>query len=558
MSKNTRQRTISTAKALASITAAVAVASTPVHAFFLDGNGHYSLRGASVTNPGFSSDLGMYQAVEQSFRLEAEARMNDKSSFFSEIRFTDDPANSFLGNTAKPRKCASRRVPGDTAGEYTTDVDCEGRHQDTGNPSYAPFQPIITKAYARQAFDFCLVEAGRRPRDWGLGAMLNSGTKPFDNEWSTFDGVDCNVNIQKSQTIGFKFGYDKIAETGSAIDNPYDRQVADSASEAEFDSRSQAYGATNPSDDIDQYFFTIEVDDRKANAGSAVTKQIGIYAANMIGKESKTDIKYLDIYTAFFLSNLTSRLEVLFRSGKSADPNWIRTGGARFRDGEIVTNKVDSIGIAGNVEWTIARSGTAIGPADYRQGNTSRHLLFLDYAYAPGDDNNYYRDDPSYSESTLSTIGESKRKNRAKTMGFNRNFLPALILFNGKSGTESTGFEGIYDPSQVMNATVFGAGYRMEGLEFGTFEIKALMARLNTAMPKDVKEYFAEAEGKKPVGYHGNQLGLELDVKYSQMFANTFEYGIEGAYARGGNALKVSDRDPSASMLLQSYATFKF
>ena len=143
-------------------------------------------------------------------------------------------------------------------------------------------------------------------------------------------------------------------------------------------------------------------------------------------------------------------------------------------------------------------------------------------------------------------------------MGFSRSFTPALIFFNGKSGTEATGLDGVYDPSQIMNATLLGAGYRLEGLEFGTFEVKALVARLNSAIPGDVKNYVAETRGKKPVGYHGSQIGLELDVKYSQQVANTFEYGIEGAYAKAGPALKVSDRDPSASMLLQSYATFKF
>ena len=249
------------------------IAAGKAQAFFLDGNGHYALRGATEKNPGFATDRGTYQAIEQSFRLEAEARMNDRSSFFTEMRLTDDPRSSFLGDTARPHDCPTRRVPvGD--GTYTTSDDCTGRHQDSGHPGYQSYTPVITRAYARQAFDFCLVEAGRRPRDWGLGVMMDGGSNPFDVDWSTYDGIDCHVNIQKSQSIGFKLGYDKIAETGTWIDNPYDRTLADTSSEAEFNSRSTTFGATNPSDDLDQFFFTIEFDDRKANAGSSFTKQI--------------------------------------------------------------------------------------------------------------------------------------------------------------------------------------------------------------------------------------------------------------------------------------------
>lgn len=533
------------------------VATGKAQAFFLDGNGHYALRGSTEKNPGFATDRGTYQAIEQSFRLEGEARMNDRSSFFTEMRLTDDPRSSFLGDTAKPRDCATRRVPvGD--GTYTTTDDCTGRHQDAAHPGYQPYTPVITRAYARQAFDFCLVEAGRRPRDWGLGVMMDGGSKPFDVDWSTYDGIDCHVNIQKSQSIGFKVGYDKIAETGTWIDNPYDRTLADTSSETEFNNRNATFGSTNPSDDLDQFFFTIEFDDRKANAGSSFTKQIGIYFANLVGKDSKTDLKLVDIYTGLFLSNFTLKNELLFRLGKSADPNWIGLGGARFDNGDIATNDLQSVGFAGALEWTLARDGSAIGPMDYRQGNASRQVVFMDYAYAPGDENGYYRDDAGYSDTTLNTIGESQRASKTSTMGFHRNYRPALIMFNGKSGTESTGQSGIYDPQRVMNATLLGLGYRLDSLEYGLFEAKILTASMNASMPEPVRTYYASAAGDKPVGYHGSSLGIELDVKYGMTPSREFEYGIEAGYARGGNALKVSDSAPATSVLVQSYAAFKF
>ncbi len=533
------------------------VASSNAQAFFLDGNGHYALRGATQKNPGFATDSGTYQAIEQSFRLEAEARMNDRSSFFMGMRLNDDPRSFFLGDTSEPSNCATRRVPA-AGGGYTTTNDCTGRHQDSAHPGYQSYTPMITTAYARQAFDLCLVEAGRRPRNWGVGVMLDGGSKPFDVDASIYDGVDCHVNIQKSQSIGFKVGYDKISETGSWIDNPYDRPLADTASESEFNGRSATYGVTNPSDDIDQFFFSIEYDDRKANAGAAVTKQIGIYFANLVGKDSKTDLKLVDLYTALFLSNLTLKNELLFRLGRSADPNWIGLGGARFDNGDIASNNLQSVGFAGVLEWTLSRDGSAVGPMDYRQGNASRQVVFLDYAYAPGDENGYFRDDSSYSEEALSTIGESQRAIKSSTMGFHRNYRPALILFNGKSGSETTGLAGIYDPQRVMNATLLSLGYRLESLEYGTFEAKILAANLNTTMPSAVRSYHESAVGAKPVGYYGKDLGIELDVKYGTSLSREFEYGVELGYARAGNALKTSNSSPAASMLLQSYAAFKF
>lgn len=525
--------------------------------FFLDGNGHYSLRGVAQKNPGFATDRGTYQAIEQSFRLEAEARVNDRSSFIMDMRLTEDPRSFFLGDSAKPADCETRRIP-DGSGNYDTTDDCTGRHQNSGAPSYTPFIPTITRAYARQAFEKCLVEAGRRPRQWGLGVLMDAGNRPFDVATSVYDGIDCHVNIQKSESLGFKIGYDKISETGTWIDNPYDRPLPDAGSESEFAGRTDKFGANNPSDDLDQYFFTINYDDRKSNAGSAFTKQIGIYFANVVGRDSKTDLKLLDIYSGLYLANMTWKNELVFRVGKSADPNWISLGGARFDNGDIATNDLQSVGFAGSLEWTLAKEGTAIGPADYRQGNASRQLVFVDYAYAPGSDNAYYRDDSAYSDDTLAAIGESQRDNSTTTMAFHRNYRPALILFNGRPGTEDTGLAGVYDPQRIMNASIFGLGYRLESLELGVFEAKILTASLNAGPPAAVKNYFAAIDGAKPIGYHSTNLGFELDIKYSASPTREFEYGVEAGYAKAGDAFKTSDAAPQASMLLQSFASFKF
>ncbi len=539
----------------------IAAASSPAEAIFLDGSGHYSLRAETQANPGFRSDTGTYQAIQQFFSLTGEARLNDRSSFFLEFSLFGDPSSSFLGDTPEPAECPVRRtlVGKDASGAdvYSESRDCAGRFQNTGEPGYSGLVPRVTKAYARYAFDYCLLEAGRRPRDWGTGIFLDSGKGIFSEASSTFDGFDCNVNITAVQSLGFRFGFDKLAETGTFRDNPYDRKAPDRAAENDFDNRGQGFGATSNSDDIDQLFMAIEWDDRKANAGAAFTKHIGIYFANVLNKESSTDIKFLDLYTGFFLANLTFRNEILFRLGKSGDPNWSRLGGALFDGEEPATNKVQSVGLAGQLEYTFSRSGAVIGPQEYNQGNATRHVGFFEYAYAPGSDQGYtdVEADP--------TTGAKVRSKEASAMAFHKNYQPALIFFNARTGTEDQAIDGIYDPSRFMNATLLALGYRFESIETGNIEAKLITAQLNEVASAEVKAPFvALPEGtsnERFVGYHGKSLGYELDVTWSRKIGRELELGLAGAFALPSDALKTKEKgDPSTTWLLQGFTAFKF
>jgi len=543
------------------VATAAVLAEPRAQALFLDGSGHYSLTGETQTNPGFRTDTGTVQAIRQNFRLMGEARLNERSSFFMEFRLFDNPEAAYLGDTPEPATCPIRRTrtgrDANGADVYTESRDCSGRYQDTGEPGYSPYVPRVTKAYVKYAFEYCLLEAGRRPRDWGLGVLLDSGRDPFATASSTFDGVDCNVNIAGAQALGFRIGYDKLAETGTWSDNPYDRRTPERARETEFDSRSKGFGANNSSDDIDQFFLTIEYDDRKLNAGAPFTKNIGIYFANVMNKESSTDLKFLDLYTGFFLSNLTFQNEILFRLGKSGDPNWTRMGGALFDGEEPAVNKLQSVGFAGVLEYTFSRAGAAVGPQEYNEGNAKRHLALFQYAYAPGSAQGY-RD----MEATEAS-GSEVRAREATAMAFNRNFRPALILFNARPGMEDQAIDGVYNPNRFMNASLFALGYRYESTENGNFEAKLITAQLNEAASGDVKASYENLpEGSstnRPIGYHGKAVGYELDLTWSRKVGRELEFGFAGAAALPGDAMKTKERgDPALSFLLQGFTAFKF
>ena len=289
------------------------------------------------------------------------------------------------------------------------------------------------------------------------------------------------------------------------------------------------------------------------NVGKGFSQQIGIYFANVFGgKSTGTDIKIADLYLNFIISDLVIQNEVLFRLGDSADPNLALLGGVRSRDLETeIKNNVQSIAAAGSIEYYLSRSGTVVGPAKYKQGNAVSHSLFFDYAYAPGDEHGYY---PEYSDN----FSISPRDTSVKAVAFHRNFKPAMLLFNGKSSSDSLRIDGIFDPYRVMNASVLSLGYRYKSLSNGNFEIRAVTANLMEGISDEAKALYTDANDR-PVGYHGTDLGAEIDIIYTKSLGQGLEIGVAGAVSKAGNAWKIKDSEsPADNLLLQSHVSFSF
>ncbi|MBF0441451.1 MAG: hypothetical protein HQK54_06070 [Oligoflexales bacterium] len=514
--------------------------SSKAHGIFLDGKGHYSLLGETMTHPGFDPEGGYFQAIIQNFRLESELRASDKSSFFVEFNLFENPRKAYLGDTPEPKDCSIYVKQSDGSAGYSNlgkSSDCKGRPQNTISPAYEKYAPHILKAYAKYATDYCIIDGGRRGRDWGMGAYLNSGKGLFDTDQSVFDGVTCNVNIQKTQTLGFSVGYDKLQETGSSI----------------WGDNTKKFGAKNPSDDIDQYFFTIEYDDRKAKAGASFTQHIGFYFANIqSGELTKTDIKIADLYLGFFLPSLIVENEMIFRLGRSADPSVSRYGGTTSIDDDVVTNNVQSIASTGSLEYIITQSGSSTGPKEYNQGNFKSHSLFFDYAFAPGDSNGYQ---PEFDGKGNKV---DKRHNAAEAMAFHKNYSLALMFFNDRADDNDRYVDGIFDPSRIMNASLFGFGYRYQNQDSGNFEIKLITGRLNEKMPETLKELYQSTD-IKPSGYYGRTLGYELDIKYEKAIAKEFRFGFAGGIALPGKAWRVhEDQGSPSTFLIQGFSSFLF
>lgn len=541
---------------VASTTTAALLFSNSSYAFFLDGSGHVGLVGETRVSPDFQPDNGMYQATRLSFDLLGEVRANDRASFNLRLGLTDNPGGFYLGDTARPKTCEPRRS---TTPGQPDDTSCDERSQSVVDSGYRSYSPVIREAYGKYAFNYCILTAGRRSRDVGLGAFLDSGDKPFDNDASIFDGVTCDVNMQKQQDLGFSFGIDKLQETGTWINNPYDSPVSSPSAEADYNARSRAFGPNDSSDDMDQLFIGINYDDLKTKTPGSFSKQVSIYFANILSQDAKTDVKFFDLYTGFYFGKFALRNELLFRLGKSADPAVVAMGGQRTSDGAPAVNNLNAMGLAGSLEYTFIKSGAALGPEEFNEGSLRRHIVFSDYAYAPGDVDGYYTDSGKKTNE-LETYGEARRDKRARAMAFHRNYHPAMLFFNsrGNSGKYYTG--GAFDPTRVMNAAVYSLGYRYENMESGNFEVKAISGRLIDVAPADIVSYYNSSTlDERPMGFYGADLGYELDLTYSYHYQKEVDLGFGAAAALPGKAWQASKKNtPRTGFGLQGSFAIKF
>ena len=521
--------------------------STVAWGVFFDGSGHYGLLGEFRNRPVFGGDR--YQAVRQSFSFLGEVRHHDRLSMFLELRLFPEPLDALLGDRPQPRICPRRY---DSEGKPLPQSDCQGEHQDITAPAYEQLLPRITQAYVRYSFEYCLLEVGRRGRDWGLGMFLDSGQQPFARQQSVFDGVTCHVNIQKNQVLGFSLGYDLLAETGTYVSlpshYPYEQEQPEE----------QTFGVTSNDDDIHQLFFTIEYDNREAADNSGFSRVTGGYFASIFAENSDISVKFFDLYAALFYKQFSFRNELLFRLGDSADPSWHLLGGKRGDVGEAVSNKVNAIAVAGDLAWEFYRVGTAVDKTQNNQRPQQTHTVKLEYVIAPGDADGYYRDLSSEEEDEDNILAMSKRNTKAAALALHKNFNPAMIFFNEVDTSHADQrIAGIFDPYQLVNVYLLALSYRYENFIWGNVELKLISGQLQHGVNDEVKGYY-EDKDTKPIGYYGKDLGFEVDLKYTYSIGQELELGVAAAMAFLGDAWQTSKDKPEQNFLVQSSVAFNF
>lgn len=527
-------------------------------AFFIDGSGHFGLQPATETLPGMAEDRGMYQATRQSFSLLTDVKSGDNLNLKFNLRIFD--RFSYQGDAARPDRCNVKNEDGSLS-QNGDSTDCEGRHQDSREPGYEPYTPKMTEVYVEYGMDFCIIEAGRRSREWGLGIFMDRGRAPFQTSASLYDGVNCRINALKYENLSFNVGFDRLVESGASVETGAIARSED------------GYGPNRVSDDMDQIFFSMEIDDTKAKDAPWFKRKVGIYFANILGtakirrdgeekaQDVKTDVKFVDLYSELHFGQVAWKNEALFRLGRSGDPNWTRDGGvATDVTGDKMLNKVDAIALAGRFDWTVPLGGSYAGPSEYRQGDYRFFSIYASYAHAPGDRDGYY--DPA-------DRSNKSGGNKVRAVAFHRNFKPAYLLFNNRAELDDLRVDGVFDPDRLTNVSVFTIGYLYSSLAYGDFEIRGISAELDVSMPDDLRQSVKQREAelteqnqplpKRSIGFSGTHLGYEVDLSYKKYLGKQVELGAMGAIAFPGAAWRTSGSEsPVSNYMLMGQAVFHF
>ncbi len=493
----------------------------PLFAFSLTGDGHYSLKGTFSGKPTYES-TGLNEMIEHNLRLNIEARASDKISAHVEFRLLGDLRQSFLGDQGVSRSCASGNEA--SCNEVLNPID----------NSYVPYLPNIRKAYVRVALPFCILDAGRREVEWGMGLMYDAGNDLFDNYSSTFDGVKCDINLQKFQTLGFSLSYDKLQESNlSTSDSSRLNDIT---------------GTGNREDDINRFGFSIIVDDTKRKNNTGISTKIGGNVGFIKGKQFDTNINIIDLYSQLNVYKFTWENEFIIRWGDSANPSLRYYGGFAPIDGAgAITganegSKTNSIGFAGKFSYSLSESGTLSGPKEFRIGSYQSHKMFLEYAYAPGNAEGYKN--------------PQNRDKKSSAMAFHQNYKPALILFNGPETGDHLNIDGIYDNDRLMNAALFGVGYEWNSFKYGRLEAKAIGGFMLEDLPDDLRSTATAATPK--IGYGGKDFGYELDLKYNYALNKNVSLGVNAAGILLGDAFKkYEDNDIDYSYLFETTLSVK-
>ena len=513
--------------------------SSSAFSVFIDGTGHYSVLGDLRTPPPFMQDGDRYQAYRQSFRFMGEARLNDNFSLFTEFRLFDNEQHSFWGDRPQPDKCLKQ-------GKITE--DCSGEHQHATFPAYEHLIPKITQAFVRYSFPYCLMEVGRRGRNWGIGIFLDSGDSPFSTQQSVFDGITCHINADRNQLLSFSVGYDKLAETGAPLYSS--SHFASDETDATTDDKPSAadFGVYNHNDDLHQIFLAIEYDSRDLSS-SDLKRFTGIYFATVWSPSGNIDVKFFDLYVDLEYRNFSTRNECLFRLGKSSDPSWYLLGGKPNTETSLTENELNSTAFAGNMSYMLYRTGSAIDKSQSRTRALQKHSLFVEYLFAPGDADGYYNDEDQDS------MAASNRDTSVSAYSFHRNFKPALLFFNSPHNPDYS-IPGVFNSDSLMNVYLVALGYRYENLIWGNAELKVITGWQHKTIPNDAKQHYEEADDK-PVGYYGRDLGYEVDLRYNYKFSDALSLSLGGAVAMPGNFWKTAqDMDNRLNFLVQSNVAF--
>ena len=373
----------------------------------------------------------------------------------------------------------------------------------------------LAQAYLAYATPFGIFQAGRMPRNWGLGIWLNSAWNPYSGQISTSDAV----------SFASAFSHFKI--------------------QALFEIYNKSQGGRDESQDASAWsvFATLgDVDAEPSTAG--FSRELGLGFSSFQNDATRTSLQIVDIYGKLFVPSFSLGGEFLFFSGDTKSAQYQALGG------DVSCPTTPGITCSAQKVFTFSSMVKAgfliLGPqasSTLKQIETERkqvgtalrseaHLANAMFIYASGDKTQF--------------IADGGGKNGIGGGYIHPSVNPPFLMF-------ITPFaQGMPGP-MMTNITFLRFQYEYEHPKYGSFAPSLTWGRLNTANPmfgtlcKDTNKAIL------PTGSIGDQvaentpcdishfgknkdLGVEFELSYRYTMPDLVQLGADVSYWRVGKA----------------------
>ena len=520
------------------------------YAAFVNASGYVGFLGVTQIYPNAGANLGRVQGTEQFARVNVQIIPGDLMNLNLNVGLWPSYEGSYFGSESS----------------------------DYYNPALILFNddytPKVWELYLNLATRYCLVTAGRKARHVGSGMFLNDSYGHFDAPTSLYEGLSCEVNTSGSfRAFSLTLGVDKLNEGELLVSG----------------------------DDTQQFYAHLIYDDLNIKTNLPLKKRMELYFAWVNSTKphfkGKNQEKYLDLFTGLYWGYFAFEFEGLLRMGEGEGKSWNALGARPNK-----TAKVNSLAVATELTFSYppqyqvsifdegnkkslqseqskqptdkesdsSQTTTNISDTDLLQQEVDqlkslylgtdmkeqRHDLFVQYIFAPGDRDGYFKGvDPS--------LTATQRDQTLTAIALNPNFKPSIILFNTQN--DKLDIEGVYSGSQIVNAHVVAGGYRYFHNTYGEIEAKVIVANMVQGVPRGVKSYFYYNDIKSddrslpegyyeltdnqsyPVGYYGKHLGTEIDLAYTVALSELIELSVAGAVFFPGDAFDIISKDTESS-----------
>lgn len=498
----------------------LSVSSTLVFSFKLKASSSIVARGhaaaVSEFDFGFPPDKGKLKGIRVPLGLGLEANVGDSFQVFFELDYWYNNApkktlplgtGSFASLTASPQSLPFA----DLSINKTNDPLLPGV-QRVGSKSD---NLSLMQAYFKYTSPFGIFQAGRMPRNWGLGLWRNARWNPFFGRISTADALsfESKLGVFDLRALFEKSDITQEGQSGSSCQYTIEAKII--------------------KDPLDSDY-------------SGFKRDVGVAYSYYVHDASKTSLSHIDAYSTIFYNEVFLGLEGLYVWGDTKSPNYFELGGAYADEGELTGSKqqVNAFAVLLKANYLLDSSILESEKSIYSYFEASQKLA--SYKRPNSQVLGFWGGMSSGSKDQFKL---KKGKGDIKALPMHPNIRPSFLMFND-SLPERPGMPS----GRVVNTSFLRLDYSYENSSFGKIQPILVWAMLNQTNPvygqfcqgndygdKCLKD-IDNNDGRDISGLgKSKNLGVEIDVQYRYTTESLVTLGADVAYWFVGDAWKQSD-----------------